>query len=122
MFMNYFLICYEDFVQDKKTLNSLGQAMIGVVSLNLVVNFGAIIVGALIQICSILRVKYYKWLKAKLKKSIREKRIKKLEKAAEMLELKIAKHREQQAPERIALKRQLEGELGLRVISEVEEE
>ena len=39
-----------------------------------------------------------------------------------MLEVKIAKHREEQAPERLALKRRLEGELGLRVISEVEEE
>ena len=38
------------------------------------------------------------------------------------MELKIAKHREEQAPERLALKRRLEGELGLRVIIEVEEE
>ena len=72
--------------------------------------------------CYKLRINYYRWKKAKLRKSIRAKRIKQLEKAAEMLEVKIAKHREEQAPERLALKRRLEGELGLRVISEVEEE
>ena len=79
MFMNYFLICYADFVQDEETRTTLGWAMIGVVSFNLAVNFGAILVGALLKMCSKLRVKYYIWLKAKLKNSIREKRIKKKE-------------------------------------------
>ena len=79
MFMNYFLICYADFVQDEETRTTLGWAMIGVVSFNLAVNFGAILVGALLKMCSKLRVKYYMWLKAKLKNSIREKRIKKKE-------------------------------------------
>ena len=61
MVMNYFLICYADFIVDQETRNQVGWAMIGVISLNLIVNFGYIIIRAIKEMIYNLRTKFYKW-------------------------------------------------------------
>ena len=61
MVMNYFLICCADFIVDQETRNQVGWAMIGAISLNLIVNFGYIIIRAIKETIYNLRTKFYKW-------------------------------------------------------------
>lgn len=63
---NYHLMCFADFVQDEPTRNIVGLSMIVCVGLNLTINIGFIMLGAIKDACRKLRIKYYNW---KLKRS-----------------------------------------------------
>ena len=72
MIMNYFLICYADFIQDQPTRTTVGKAMIATISLNLVVNFSFILFDAIKPLYYKLRLKYFKEKHARLKAKITE--------------------------------------------------
>lgn len=58
---NYHLMCFADFVQDEPTRNIVGLSMIVCVGLNLTINIGFIMLGAIKDACRKLRIKYYNW-------------------------------------------------------------
>lgn len=58
---NYHLMCFADFVKDERTRNIVGMSMIVCVSLNLTINIGFIMFGAIKDACRKLQIKYFKW-------------------------------------------------------------
>lgn len=71
---NYHLMCFADFVQDERTRNIVGWSMIGCVSLNLFINIGFIMVGAIKDSYFKLRKRYYERKLRLLKKRMAQRR------------------------------------------------